>query len=210
MKEYEKTIQDHIELNADLQKSLRKADKKIAALEKKIGIEMKAKRKLSLTCGSMISGVYMDGELMNTFQDWEDWAYKEVSAKMVDLTDKNLFKVPEEYRYFNPDDKLFSSTKADGNNGLFRIPITFTSTPIIAQCLVSDGGGWEHVSVTINRNRCPSWNEMCKIKDVFWSNKAVVIQFHPRAPDYVNTHPNCLHLWRPCGINLDTPPVDFV
>ena len=27
-------------------------------------------------------------------------------------------------------------------------------------------GGWEHVSVSL-QNRCPTWDEMCRIKDIF-------------------------------------------
>jgi hypothetical protein len=33
-----------------------------------------------------------------------------------------------------------------------------------------------------------------------------VIQYHPPESEYVNNHPNCLHLWRPTGCALPMPP----
>lgn len=71
--------------------------------------------------------------------------------------------------------------------------------------IFSDGLGWEHVSVS-TPGRCPNWPEMCFVKNLFWSADDVVIQFHPAASEYVNNHPYCLHLWRPQGITLPTPP----
>ena len=75
--------------------------------------------------------------------------------------------------------------------------------------LAADGAGdpitegWEHVSVS-GPWRCPNWTEMCFVKELFWSDDEVAVQFHPRRADYVNCHPNCLHLWSRPGI--DTPP----
>lgn len=64
--------------------------------------------------------------------------------------------------------------------------------------VASWGGGWEHVSVC-PENRCPDWDEMCRIKDMFWNDDEVVMQLHPAKNNYVNIMPNCLHLWRPIG-----------
>lgn len=44
--------------------------------------------------------------------------------------------------------------------------------------IASWGGGWEHVSVSLS-NRCPTWEEMCMVKDIFWGEDECVIQFHP-------------------------------
>ena len=71
------------------------------------------------------------------------------------------------------------------------------------------GGGWEHVSVSYP-NRCPTWDEMCKVKEMFWHDSEVVVQFHPRKEDYVNIHPFCLHLWRKVGQDFETPPKIYV
>lgn len=71
------------------------------------------------------------------------------------------------------------------------------------------GDGWEHVSVSLV-NRCPTWDEMCFVKDLFWSPEETVVQYHPRASEYVNNHPYCLHLWRPIGVGLPLPPPGLV
>ena len=73
----------------------------------------------------------------------------------------------------------------------------------------SFGGGWEHVSVSYRR-RTPTWDEMCKVKDMFWHDDETVVQYHPKKSDYVNIHPNCLHLWRKCGEDFEQPPKIYV
>ena len=51
--------------------------------------------------------------------------------------------------------------------------------------IASDGFGWEHVSVS-RRDRCPTWEEMCQIKALFWDEDDCVIQYHPPRSEYVN------------------------
>ena len=64
-------------------------------------------------------------------------------------------------------------------------------------CVISsDGGGWDHVSVHVG-GRCPTWDEMCFVKELFFRDDEVVMQLHPVKKDYVNCHPYALHLWRP-------------
>lgn len=67
------------------------------------------------------------------------------------------------------------------------------------------GPRWEHVSVRAE-NRIPTWKEMCAVKYLFWGDDEVVMQLHPHKDDYVNYHPNVLHLWRPVGVEIPTPP----
>ncbi|MEZ3438614.1 MAG: hypothetical protein K1W18_07020 [Oscillospiraceae bacterium] len=78
-----------------------------------------------------------------------------------------------------------------------------------ARVVFSWGGGWEHVSVSFS-TRCPTWEEMCKVKDMFWNEDECVIQYHPPKSEYVNNHPYCLHLWRKCGENFELPPKYYV
>lgn len=54
---------------------------------------------------------------------------------------------------------------------------------------------WEHVSVS-REDRCPTWEEMCFVKDIFWREDECVVQFHPPKSAYVNRHLRCLHLWK--------------
>lgn len=65
--------------------------------------------------------------------------------------------------------------------------------------------GWEHLSVSMP-NKTPSWEQMCKMKDIFWNKDEACVQYHPREEDYVNNHPHCLHIWKPTDEVLPTPP----
>lgn len=98
---------------------------------------------------------------------------------------------------------VYCSTDEFGFNGLFR----FTLDGRFIRCLASNGAGWEHVSISIEGDkRCPTWNIMCRVKDLFWEPDAVVVQYHPAKQNYVNFHPGCLHLWRPTIEALPCPP----
>lgn len=97
----------------------------------------------------------------------------------------------------------YCSTPADGCNGLFRFNLGGKLIRVIA----SDGGGWQHISVSIEYERKPpSWEIMCKVKDLFFEPEDVAVQFHPRASEYINNHPGCLHLWRCTDREFPTPP----
>lgn len=77
-------------------------------------------------------------------------------------------------------------------------------------CVVySDGGGWDHVSVSLT-NRCPTWDEMCIIKDIFFREDECCMEYHPRKLDYVNVHKYCLHIWKPQDEIIPTPPIILV
>ena len=110
------------------------------------------------------------------------------------------FRVPERNRIIAGPG---ATDERYGNNGAFL----FSAAPGRARLMViaSDGEGWEHVSVS-NPARCPTWEEMCWIKGQFWGAEDCVIQYHPRASEYVNDHPFCLHLWRPIGAAIPEPP----
>lgn len=92
---------------------------------------------------------------------------------------------------------------AAGEEGAF----SFTLDGLEFFCIASNGYDWEHVSVSLaNRNRCPTWNQMCKIKAMFWPEDACVLQYHPAASEYVDLHPFCLHMWRPLAAEIPQPP----
>ncbi len=97
-----------------------------------------------------------------------------------------------------------------GNNGAFAFP-HYKVGGYTIYCIVSDGGGWEHVSVTIapqgkDATRTPTWDEMCWVKNQFWGEDECVIEYHPPKSEYVSCHPFCLHLWKPVGIDIPMPP----
>lgn len=68
---------------------------------------------------------------------------------------------------------------------------------------------WEHVSVKARDHkgeRTPTWAEMCWVKEQFWDDDECVVQFHPPKSEYVNNHQFVLHLWKPIGVAMPTPP----
>ncbi len=92
--------------------------------------------------------------------------------------------------------------------GFFYIPIK--KAPFRLNVLMApEGNDWEHVSVS-TPNRCPTWEEMCFVKSLFWGEDETVIQYHPPKSEYVNNHPYCLHLWRPSKIIIPLPPTELV
>ena len=114
----------------------------------------------------------------------------------------------DKYRLTDHERKCYG-TVGDSNNGCFKVFVGGRSFFVIA----SNGGGWEHVSVSpCNRKRqsCPTWDEMCAIKDLFFDPNECVVQYHPPKSDYVNNHPFCLHLWKPTSADMPRPPVDYV
>ena len=73
-------------------------------------------------------------------------------------------------------------------------------------------GDWEHVSVApYDHSITPSWDDMCKLKDIFFRDEEEAIQIHPKKSEYVNMMTNCLHLWRPNdGWEMLIPPARSV
>jgi hypothetical protein len=66
--------------------------------------------------------------------------------------------------------------------------------------------GWEHVTVHVDGDRTPTWEEMCFAKDLFWKPEEACVQYHPPASEYVNAR-ECLHLWRPIHATIPAPSV---
>lgn len=118
-----------------------------------------------------------------------------------------MFHVPNRFR-------TKSSDNSFGNNGQFII-----SHPKIVNYFLytqaSDGGGWEHVSVSVGernkkQHRCPTWGEMCYIKNLFWDEEDCIIQFHPAKSEYVNVHEFVLYLWRPTNQVIPIPLKEMI
>lgn len=93
-----------------------------------------------------------------------------------------------------------------GVNGAFNVQCPGRARLMI---VASNGGGWEHVSVTV-RNRCPIWEEMDWVKHRFWNKDDTVMQYHVPVSDHINVHPFCLHLWRQIGKPMPRPPAWMV
>jgi len=84
-----------------------------------------------------------------------------------------------------------------GSYALFRIENLLV--------LSSDGHGWDHVRIRAE-GRCPTWEEMSYIKNMFWDDEELVVQFHPPKSEYVNIDQYALHLWKPQNGRIELPP----
>ena len=89
--------------------------------------------------------------------------------------------------------------------GAFQIDGPCGASLRIVASLASSEYPWEHVSVS-TKNRCPNWQEMSFVKDLFWRDDECVMQLHPPKSEYVNHHPFCLHLWKPTHAEIPQPP----
>jgi len=105
------------------------------------------------------------------------------------------FHVPEDRRVR---EGAMGSDSSYGNCGAFVIAGGL-------RVIASDRLGWEHVSVSLP-HRPPTWEEMCEVKEIFWDPEDCVMQLHPPRSQWINNHPNCLHLWRPVGQEIPRPP----
>ncbi|MCM1532750.1 MAG: hypothetical protein NC114_10840 [Ruminococcus flavefaciens] len=57
-----------------------------------------------------------------------------------------------------------------------------------------NGQLYHHVSCSF-RNRIPNWNELHGVKNLFIGKDRTAFIFFPPESEYLNLHPNCLHLW---------------
>lgn len=104
-------------------------------------------------------------------------------------------------------DRRLKRVAGTGNRGAFLV----NGPTGLLQVIVSDQMGWEHVSVTYHKKkRIPTWDDMCFVKDLFWAEDEVVVQYHPAKTDYINNHEHVLHLWRPVVVVLPVPPKEMV
>jgi len=80
-------------------------------------------------------------------------------------------------------------------NGIYKVPSkTFSNDTLMV--IASDGLDWDHVSVSL-KHRCPTYDEMEQIRDLFFRDDETVMQLSVPRSDHRNVHRFCLHLWRP-------------
>lgn len=110
-------------------------------------------------------------------------------------------RISNRYRQTHP---TLGASPSNSTYGYFAVPVGSVTLHVISSGKAEKPGDWEHVSVSLP-DRCPTWDEMCYIKDMFWNELETVVQFHPSSSKYVNTHPYCLHLWKKDGVH-ELPP----
>lgn len=70
-------------------------------------------------------------------------------------------------------------------------------------------GGWDHVSVSLPQ-RCPTWEELERVKRAFFEDHETAMQLHVPPADHINNSEFCLHLWRPRLLPIPRPPGEMV
>ncbi len=105
----------------------------------------------------------------------------------------------EQYRTRHP---RLGGGKVGKSYGYFEVGILRV---ISSGNAIGNKSGWEHVSIS-RPNAIPTWTDMARVKNLFWRDDETVLQFHPKASEYVNDHPNCLHLWKKTGVDHELPP----
>lgn len=65
--------------------------------------------------------------------------------------------------------------------------ISTESTPLDFESLGSK-------SPSVPQNRCPNWQKLSFVKDLFWQVEEAVMPPRPPKSDYLNCHPFCLHI----------------
>lgn len=119
---------------------------------------------------------------------------------MRDLRELDAFRV-----------RLPGYPRGDSGNGAFSIDSPNGSHQL--KVIASNGGDWDHVSVSINGNAVdpPDWEDMDFIARLFFKDDETAMQLHVPRSDHVNYHQGCLHLWRPRrGKPIPRPPAIYV
>ena len=75
--------------------------------------------------------------------------------------------------------------------------------------VAASADGWDHVSVS-TETRCPTWDEMEKIKRMFFREDECAMQLHVPESEHICIHPHVLHLWRPHAAEIPLPPREMV
>ena len=88
--------------------------------------------------------------------------------------------------------------KGNHRNGAFSFPDGLF-------IIVSDGMGWEHVSVS-RKSRMPSYEDLTRAKEIFWDEEDCAMQLFVPKSQHINCHQYCLHLWRPLEDDIPMPP----
>lgn len=109
---------------------------------------------------------------------------------------------------------MLATTDANGPNGMFMCH-SLKFKGVVLRVVASDASHpnfaamniprWEHASVS-TPTRCPTWEEMCWIKSLFWEPEEAVMQLHPPESEWISNHKYCLHLWRPLDVEIPRPP----
>ena len=97
--------------------------------------------------------------------------------------------------------KLFptNSNKSCIRMGIFEFPLDNGEATLLCAGLIREY--WEHVFLDLRHSeRCPTYEEMCYLKQYFFRKNEITLQIHPKQSEYVNACQHRLHLWRKVNI----------
>ncbi len=103
----------------------------------------------------------------------------------------------------SPEVVSFFGNVGNHSVGMFWAKSPLDETPM--KVIATAGEGWDHVSVSM-QHRIPGWQEMEYVKRLFFTDEETAMQLHVPPDDHIDHHPNCLHLWRPHGVDIPRPP----
>lgn len=92
------------------------------------------------------------------------------------------------------------------------IDLSVSKRRAIAVFVASWGLGWDHVSISF-RDRRPTWDEMCEVKDIFFKEDEACVKYHPAKAycvNILNIRTYCFHICRPQEIEILKPPIYMV
>lgn len=65
---------------------------------------------------------------------------------------------------------------------------------VASAAIMQDGKEWLHISFS-RKSKMPTYADLQLVKREFIGNDKKAIMVFPEEKNYVNIHPNCLHLW---------------
>ena len=119
---------------------------------------------------------------------------------------RNLYEI-DGYRIKDAQVVRTYGSTGDGGNGVFEVRSQHDGAPLLV--VASNGGGWDHVSVSCGR-RLPNYGDMVDVFKLFFKPDETAMQLHVPAAEHINCHPNCLHLWRPQLQAIPKPPRNMI
>ena len=104
-------------------------------------------------------------------------------TRIIDEIPHKIDPTPPGYRYEG--DSFGASAFLNKGQGLLVL---------VSMSTMENGEKFLHVSVS-RRSRLPSWDDLKRVKAAFIGEEREAVHVLPKASDYINLHPYCMHLW---------------
>ena len=98
-----------------------------------------------------------------------------------------------EAKFFPKPNMIFKENK-NFSNEYWKGWIFNGLSVIVSAAIYDDGKEWLHVSFS-RKSKMPTYADLQLVKREFIGSDKKAIMVFPEQGNYVNIHPNCLHLW---------------